>query len=98
MHMPRTYVGGLCKSVPKELCSGRAQLEDPGGDRLSLHERRRVYQLVLLEVPARDAHRHRRLPRRDDDAHAGVAAAAHRAAASVHHEAHQEPGQEEGQH
>ena len=41
--------------------------------------------------PARDPHGHRRLPRRDDDPHARVAAAAHGAPSRVHHEANQEP-------
>ena len=36
----------------EELGSGRAQLQHSAGDRLSLHQWRRVDQFVLLEVPA----------------------------------------------
>ena len=44
-----------------------------------------------MHPPAGDPHRHRRLPRRDDDPDAGVAASAHGAAPGVHHEADEEP-------
>ena len=46
---------------------------------------------VVMHPPARDPHGHRRLPRRNDDPHARVAAAAHGAPSRVHHEANQEP-------
>ena len=49
-------------------------------------------QLVLLEVPAGDPHRHGSLPGRDDNPDPGVPAAPHRTAARVDHEADQEPG------
>lgn len=41
--------------------------------------------------PTGDARGRRALPRRDDDAHAVVAAASHGAAAGINHEADQEP-------
>ena len=47
--------------------------------------------VVCSHIPAGDPHRHRRLPRRDDDPHAGVATSAHGAASGVHHEADEEP-------
>ena len=45
----------------------------------------------MFNKPAGDPHGHRRLPRRDDDPHAGVAASAHGAPSGVHHEADEEP-------
>ena len=36
----------------EELGAAGAQLQHPGGDGLSLHQRRRVDQLVLLQISA----------------------------------------------
>ena len=43
------------------------------------------------DQPARHSHRHRSLPRRDDDPDPGVSAASHGSAPGVDHEADQEP-------
>ena len=47
---------------------------------------------MLIDGPACDPHGHGCLPGRDDDAHPGVAAAAHGAAAGVHHKRDKESG------
>ena len=78
-------------ALPEEFGGAGSEFEDAAGQSLALHERRRVGQLVALQVAARDAHGARRFARRDDDAHARVTAAPHRSAAGVHHEADQEP-------
>lgn len=51
---------------------------------------------MAFDQAAGDAGRRRAFARRDDDAHAVVAATAHGASAGVNHEADQEPGDEEG--
>ena len=77
--------------LPEELRAGWSQLKDPWRDRLTLHHRGRVDQLVLLEVPAGDPHGHGGLPGRDDNPDPRVPAASHGTTARVDHEADQEP-------
>lgn len=79
-------------SSPQELHAGRPQGDDPAGQPLPLHQRRGAGQLLRLHQAAGDAGGGRARPRRDDDTQAVVPAAPHRAAASIHHEADQEPG------
>ena len=86
----RSIENGGGGGVPQELRADGPHLEDAAGERLALHQRRRVDELLALHQLARHARRHARLARRDDDAHARVTTAAHGAAASVDHEAHQE--------
>ena len=50
-------VGNLDDDRSKELCSGRSKLEDPAGNRLTLHQRRWVDQLVLLQIPVMEKKR-----------------------------------------
>ena len=71
----------------EELAAVRAGLEDARRQRLALVERRMRVELLFAHEAARDARRHGGPTRRYDDAHAAVAAALHRAASRVHHEA-----------
>lgn len=77
--------------LPEELSSGRAHLHQATCQSLSLHHGRWWGKLVTLDQAAGDASRSCALAWWDDDAHPIVAAASHWAAASIHHEAHQEP-------
>ena len=80
----------LSISLPKKLSPHRSHLEDPTGQRLSLHQWWREHQLLLLDQFARDPCWHGSLAGRDDQAHARVTAAAHGATSRIDEEGNQE--------
>lgn len=77
--------------LPKELSPSRSDLHQPTDKPLSLYHGWGVGQFVSFGQAAGDARGCCALPGRDNDAHAIVAAASHRASAGIHHEADQEP-------
>lgn len=77
--------------LPKELSPSRSDLHQPTDKPLSLYHGWGVGQFVSFGQAAGDARGCSALPGRDNDAHAIVATASHRASTGIHHEADQEP-------
>ena len=79
-------------SSPKKLCSDWTHLENATGQCFSLHQRRRMEQLLPFHQPTGDPRWHQRTVRGNDYAHPRMPAAPHRTASGIHQKTDEKTG------
>ena len=77
--------------LPRKLDTGTAHLQNPGCQRFTLIQRRRVRQLLLLHQLTYDPSRHGCPARGNDEANTRMTASIHHSSTSVNQETHQKP-------